>query len=92
MEKKKSLSCPGRGVFFSDDVSRALVTEKITQIGLNFAEIRLPSVTLIKTAVAYDFTVLESTFFGRKLKEPIFFKINIFIRNDSDSFITLTIM
>ena len=39
------------------DVSRALVAEKIAQIGVKFAEIASSVVTLIENAIAYDFIV-----------------------------------
>ena len=48
--------------------------------------------TLIETLIAYDFTFYKSTFFGRKLTMWFSFKFKLKIGNDSDSFITLTIM
>ena len=48
--------------------------------------------TLIETLIAYDFTFCKSTFFGQKLTMWFSFKFKLKIGNDSDSFITLTIM
>ena len=50
------------------------------------------SSTLTETLIAYDFTFCKSTFFGRKLTMGFSFKFKLKIGNDSDSFITSTIM
>ena len=69
-----------------------LVAQKITPIGLNFAEIGFLGGHTNQNCDSVRFHSLQIDFFGWNFSELISLKMTTFIRNDSDSFITLTIM
>ena len=80
-------------IFLLEDVSIALIAEEITQIGLFFAEMDVLLSALIEMLIAYGFTFYWLTFTDRNfLVLKFWFQTKIRICNDSDSFITLTIM
>ena len=91
--RKKTSSGPGMRIFSLEDVSIVLIAEEITQIGLFFAEIDVLLSALIEMLIAYGFTFYWLTFSDRNFLVLKFrFQTKIRICNDSDSFITLTIM